>query len=106
MEAAAETIRFDLGVAIAILVVNFPIVALLFVGERRGWIAFGGTLRAKSDEATLWRERFEYVEARRKEERDGRIQAEKRVTVLTEATRDITALLQDVRVELARGDHG
>lgn len=90
------------ALAIGILIVNFPIVALLFIGERRGWIAFGGTIRAKEGEAKLWRERWEYVEARRKEEREGRISAEKRVTMLTEATREITGLLQDVRVELAR----
>lgn len=107
-------------IAIGIVAVNFPLILLYVVGERRGWIDGPSAVQAKKKllaekdaeleragarEGTIRREldeRLAYVEARRKEEREGRVAAEKRVTMLTEATREITGLLQDVRVELAR----
>ncbi len=117
--------------AAGILAVNFPLVIAYIVAERKGWIdgpsavAAKKTLLAEKDdeiergtaelaavrrareakEAEMraeFEKRLEYMEARRKEERDGRVAAEKRVTMLTEATREITGLLQDVRVEMAR----
>lgn len=120
------------AIALGILAVNFPLVIAYVVAERRGWIDGPSAVAAKklllaekdeeidrqTDELDAGRKarvakeqeiraecdaRVAYVEARRKEERDGRIAAEKRVTMLTEATREITGLLQDVRVEIARG---
>lgn len=112
---------FDASVAIAIVLVNFPLVSLFVLAQQKGWIVFGkqhdaivktlneDLMRAREQaeerERALrndYERRIDYMDARRKEEREGRISAEKRVTALSEVTNKMVDLMQDIRVELAR----
>lgn len=69
-----------------------------------GWVVTKKAHESAVENATReLRERLEYVEARRKEEREGRIAAERRITELTERWDRALAIMGNIERELIRG---
>ena len=68
-----------------------------------GWVVTKKAHDAALESATReLRERLEYVEARRREERDGRIAAERRVSELTERWDRALGIMANIERELIR----
>jgi hypothetical protein len=94
----------ELITAIAGLIREFGIpLAILFAFAFLLWkriLILGSELDRK---AALYEKEIDYREARRIEEREGRLAAEKRLERATEAFREISPLLRDIFKEVIRG---
>lgn len=68
--------------------------------------ALAAVISERDNDRKTFEVQLSYVEARRVEEREGRIAAEKTMAVLTDAVDNVAALLQGVKEEVIRGSGG